>query len=83
MQAPAQLTVTVHHDEAAQLWYVHASELPGLHAEGSTLDALVAIIEDVAPDLIETNLSRGADGAAPPTELRVQHVFRAKPARAA
>ncbi|KQT47757.1 hypothetical protein ASG52_10850 [Methylobacterium sp. Leaf456] len=78
-----QLAVTVHHDAASGVWYVHDSELPGLHAEAPTLDALVAIIEDVAPDLMETNLPRGADGAVPPTELRVQHVVRAKPARAA
>ncbi|GAB6846007.1 hypothetical protein JCM2811A_50090 [Methylorubrum rhodinum] len=78
-----QLAVTVHHDAASGVWYVHDSELPGLHAEAPTLDALVAIIEDVAPDLIETNLPRGADGAVPSPELRVQHVVRAKPARAA
>ncbi|MFY9292880.1 MAG: DUF1902 domain-containing protein [Methylorubrum rhodinum] len=56
-----QLAMTVHHDAASGVWYVHDSELPGLHAEAPTLDALVAIIEDVAPDLIETNVSQPAD----------------------
>ncbi len=56
-----QLAVTVQHDEASGVWYVHDSELPGLHVEAPTLDALIAIIEDVAPDLIETNLSPSAD----------------------
>ncbi|MDP4026415.1 DUF1902 domain-containing protein [Methylobacterium sp. NEAU 140] len=45
-------TVTVCHDEATGVWYVLDSDLPGLHVEAATLDALVAIIQDVTPDLV-------------------------------
>lgn len=83
MQPPAQLAVTVRHDAAAGVWYVHESDLPGLHAEGPTLDALVAAIEAVVPDLIEANLPPSADGAPQAVAVCVQHVVRPRPARAA
>lgn len=66
-----KFTVTVCHDEGAHLWYVHASDLPGLHAEASTLDELVALIEDVAPDLIG-NLP-GTDDEPSEIPVYVQH----------
>lgn len=83
MQPPAQLAVTVHHDAAAGVWYVQDSQLPGLHAEAPTLDALVACIEEIAPDLIESNLPRAADGTVPPVAICLQHVVRPKRAQAA
>lgn len=63
--------VTVCHDESGRLWFVHASELPGLHAEASTLDELTAIIADAVPDLIG-NLS-GSDDASTEIPVYVQH----------
>jgi hypothetical protein len=54
------LTVQVEHDEVSGIWYVAASDLPGLAAEAESYDALVAIIQDVAPDLLRANLPRAA-----------------------
>ncbi|GEP06966.1 DUF1902 domain-containing protein [Methylobacterium oxalidis] len=50
------LTVTVRHHPDERVWYVHESEVPGLHAEAPTLDALVAVIGDLAPELAAANL---------------------------
>ena len=74
-------TVKVSHDDAAQVWFVHESNVPGLHAEASTLDALVAIIEDVAPDLIGGDLH--ADVAEADVPLCIQHMTLAKRSKAA
>lgn len=79
-----QFTVTVCHDEAEHVWYVHASDLPGLHAEAPTLDALVAIIEDLAPDLVAANLPEDAQAdALPEIPVCVQHLVMAKREHAA
>jgi hypothetical protein len=51
-----QFTVTVSHDEAERVWFVQSSDVPGLNAEAPTLDELVQVIADVAPDLIASNL---------------------------
>lgn len=69
-------TVTVCHDEAAGVWYVHDSDLPGLHAEAATLDALVAIIADVTPDLA-VNLPE-TDTGHPEIPVRIQHLLVAR-----
>jgi predicted RNase H-like HicB family nuclease len=50
------LAVNVSHDKQESVWYVLSSDIPGLHAEAETLDELVAVISDVAPDLIAANL---------------------------
>ena len=76
-----KFTVTVCHDEAACLWYVHDSDLPGLHAEAATLDELVAIIEDVAPDLV--GAEAGDTDSLPDIPVCVQHLVMAKRAHAA
>ena len=54
-----QYTITVDHDETEQIWFVQSSDVPGLNAEAPTLDELVAVIADVAPDLIASNSSDG------------------------
>ena len=48
----ATVTVTVDHDEAADVWYVRATDLPGLHVEAPTFAELLAVIKDVASDLM-------------------------------
>ena len=79
MSTPETLAVNVSHDKAQSLWFVLSSDIPGLHAEAETLDELVAVIAEVAPDLIVANLPKiSADSA-----IRIQHVVNAKPARAA
>jgi len=57
-----QYTVTVTHDEAEGIWFVETSDVPGLNAEASTLDDLVAVIADVAPELIASNLPDAGHG---------------------
>lgn len=50
------LAVTVSHDKKESVWHVLSSDIPGLHAEAETLDELVAVITDVAPDLVAANM---------------------------
>ena len=56
MSKPETLAVNVSHDKALGIWFVLSSDIPGLHAEAETLQELVAVITDVAPDLIAANL---------------------------
>jgi predicted RNase H-like HicB family nuclease len=72
---PMQYTVTVAHDEAEGLWFVQASDVPGLNAEAATLDELVEAVAELAPELV---LANGGDGAA--VSIRVQHLLTAAPA---
>ena len=56
MSKQTTLTVNVSHDKQESVWFVLSSDIPGLHAEAETLDEPVAVISDVAPDLIAANL---------------------------
>ena len=78
-----QFTVTVCHDEREGVWYVQSSDVPGLNAEAATLEALIEVVADLAPDLVVANLPESGfdDGAAIP--LRVEYVVNAKRAPAA
>jgi len=73
------LAVNVSHDKQESVWYVLSSDIVGLHAEAETLDELVTIISDVAPDLIAANMPNTPADAA----IRIQHMVNTKPARAA
>ena len=42
-------------DADAQVWYVHQSDVPGLHAEAETLDELLAELLTLVPELINAN----------------------------
>ncbi len=77
--AASQLAVTVAFDEEHKRWFVAASDLPGLCIETATLDEMKAVIDDVAPDLIETNLP----AAKRDWPLRIQHVMEPRRRRAA
>ena len=79
MSKQTTLAVTVSHDKKESVWHVLSSDIPGLHAEAETLDELVAVITDVAPDLIAANMP----GTAADTAIRIQHMVNTKPARAA
>jgi len=46
-------SVTIGRDDDAGVYYVAASEIPGLHAEAETADALIAVILDLVPELLE------------------------------
>lgn len=74
-------TVKVSYDDAARVWFIHETDVPGLHAEAATLDELVTIIEDVTPDLIPDAQDLLAAPAGVP--VCIQHIATAKRARAA
>lgn len=79
MSTQATLAVFVSHDKALKVWHILSSDIPGLNAEAETLDELIDVISDVAPDLIAANLP----GTAPDSAINVQHIVNSKPARAA
>jgi len=79
MNKQKSLAVSVSHDKDAGVWYVLSSDIPGLHVEANTLDELVSVIADVAPELIAANLPRNAADAP----VCIQHTVSTKPARAA
>jgi hypothetical protein len=68
-----QYTVTVAHDEG--VWFVQRSDVPGLNAEAATLDALVEVVADLAPELVQAN---GGDAAS--VSIRIEHLLNAAPA---
>lgn len=42
-------------DDEAGVWYIAASDLPGLAAEGATLEALRDKLATLIPELVELN----------------------------
>jgi hypothetical protein len=78
-----RFNVTVCHDVDAAVWYVQDSDLPGLNAEARTLDELVAVIEDVAPDLAYANLPPEEAEGLSAIPICIQHLVTAKRAFAA
>ena len=76
MSKQKSLAVVVNHDRQIGVWYVVSADIPGLHVEAETLDELVSIVADLAPELISANLP----GAAEDTPICIQHVVDAKPA---
>jgi predicted RNase H-like HicB family nuclease len=78
-----QFTVTVCHDEHEGVWYVQSSDVPGLNAEAATLDALVEVVTDLAPELVAANLPDAGFGHGATIPLRVEHIVNAKRAPAA
>ncbi len=53
---PSRLVVVrIAFDEEAAVWYVEHSDVPGLHAEGPTADALMQRIPALVADLVEEN----------------------------
>jgi predicted RNase H-like HicB family nuclease len=78
-----QFTITVSHDEHEGVWFVQSSDIPGLHAEAATLDELVEVIADLAPELVAANLPEVDLSGAESIPLRVEHVVNAPLASAA
>ena len=79
MSKQKSLAVVVNHDKQIGVWYVVTADIPGLHVEAETLDELVSVVADLAPELISANLP----GRAADTPVCIQHVVIAKPAFAA
>ena len=69
------LNVNVRHDPVAGVWFVEDSDVPGLHVEAETYEALVEIVLDLAPDLMDANAG-GADGAGIPLCIRHQAITK-------
>jgi hypothetical protein len=72
------LAINVSHDKAQNVWFVLSSDISGLHAEAKTLEELVAVISDIAPDLIAANMP----GTSADTAFRIQPMVNTKPAHA-
>ena len=51
----ASFTVTATWDPEAGVFYSH-SDIPGLHVEAATFDEFVALVRDLAPEMIADNL---------------------------
>ena len=62
------------------VWHVESSDVPGLNAEAEKLGALIDIIRDLAPELLQAN---GVVSASTPVELLIQHHLHAGVERAA
>lgn len=41
--------------EEERVWYVHDTDIPGLHAEAGTLAEMQAILRDLIPQLVDLN----------------------------
>jgi len=74
--------VVIARDEESGQFYVHESDVIGLNACADTIDELIAIIQDVAPDLIEHNHRARLNvlsflrPAIDPSNLRITHNLR-------
>jgi predicted RNase H-like HicB family nuclease len=79
MRTPPYLAVTVAWDAENAIWFVERTDLPGLCVEARTLDEMKAVIDDLAPDLLETNVP----AAKRDWPLLIQHVMEPRRARAA
>jgi hypothetical protein len=48
-------------DEAARVWIATSDDVPGLCAEAPSLDALIEVVLELAPDLLAANgIAEGA-----------------------
>jgi len=52
---PGKLLVTAQWDGEADVWVALSDDIPGLATEAPTLDALLARVLAVAPELLEDN----------------------------
>lgn len=51
----AQWTIRAEYDPEAKVWYSIEGDIPGLAADGETLEALAAKAGSMLPDLLEIN----------------------------
>ncbi len=50
-------TIQIHWDAQAHVWWAESEDVPGLVAEGETLEAIVQDIRATVPELLRLNLS--------------------------
>lgn len=60
-------------DNAAGVWFVAGSDVPGLAAEGDSVEALVDTIKERVPELVELNRHKFAVPPRPPYSLQIRH----------
>ncbi len=72
---PIELTVHLARDRKTAIWYVAASEVPGLRLEAESVHELIRQVEEVAPELVDLNfdeiaslrgMARGEESAERP-----------------
>lgn len=51
-------------DEEAKVWYVTHTDIPGLVAEADTPQAMIDLVSELVPELLEMN-SPGSDPVVP------------------
>jgi predicted RNase H-like HicB family nuclease len=59
-------------DEESQVWYVHKSDIPGLHAEADSPDELLKEILELIPMLIAANGIHVEDGDQPHKQVPIE-----------
>ncbi len=52
---PGGLAVLAHWDAEAGVWWAESADLPSLVAEADTIEALIADLRAIVPDLLELN----------------------------
>lgn len=79
MQPMTMIVVKAAFDDAAQVWFVEYSDLPGLNLEAPTIEALRDKLPGAILDLIEAMDGDGGDGAIDvPIELIAHASTRAR-----
>ena len=74
--SPASFTVTATWDAEAGVFYSQ-SDIPGLHVEAATFDEFVALVRDLAPEMIADNLPQAQGPFAVHIEGRCDLVISA------
>ncbi|MDB5542282.1 MAG: hypothetical protein JWQ89_4009 [Devosia sp.] len=59
-------------DDEAKVWVATSDDIPGLTTEARTLDALVARVNAVAPELLDDNAHLIRGGRTPDEQISVQ-----------
>jgi Domain of unknown function (DUF1902) len=75
-RSPVSFTVTATWDAEAGVFYSQ-SDIPGLHVEAPTFDAFVALVRDLAPEMIADNLPQAKGPFAVRIEGRCDLVLSA------
>jgi len=73
MKAPIPLVVSAFWDGEAQVWVATSDDVPGLATEADSVEALVAKLKVMIPDLLDANGYENADEDVPftvKTEVR-------------
>ena len=76
MQGQAtKYVVTALWDKEAGVWVAESEDIPGLVTEAETIEALLAKLEVMVPELLELNLGQVPKGVVP-IQLHTEHTFK-------